>query len=81
MVNVGGQEYFTAEEACDALGVKPATLYSYVNRGLIHSYRQGIRRSRLYLRSEIEALLDVTPVLRDDLPADIPAAETWTSEH
>ena len=81
MVNVQGEEYYTAEEACDVLGVKPATLYSYVNRGLIISYRQGIRRQRLYRRSEIERLLEVTPVPRDDEPPDIPYAESWTREH
>jgi excisionase family DNA binding protein len=81
MVYVQGEEYYTAEEACDALGVKPATLYAYVNRGLLRSYRQGIRRTRLYRRAEIEALLEVTPVERLGAQSDIPAAETWTGEH
>lgn len=81
MVCVQGEEYYTAEEACDVLGVKLATLYSYVNRGLITSYRQGIRRHRLYRRSQIDALLEVSPVARDELVPDIPLAETWTLEH
>ena len=81
MVCVQGEEYYTAEEACDVLGVKLATLYSYVNRGLITSYRQGIRRHRLYRRSQIDALLEVSPVARDELAPDIPLAETWTLEH
>lgn len=81
VIHVQGEEYYTAEEACEALGVKPATLYSYVNRGLITSYRQGIRRHRLYRRAEIDALLEVTPVARDESPPDIPHAESWTSEH
>ena len=80
MRHVQGEEYYSAEEACDVLGVKPATLYSYVNRGLLTSYRQGIRRQRLYRRSEVEALLEVTPANRDDL-SPIPPAESWTSEH
>ena len=71
--------FYTAKEACAALGVKLATLYSYVNRGLLTSYRQGIRRQRLYRRSEVNALLVITPVERDhDM---IPLAETWASEH
>lgn len=74
-----GEEYYTAEEACAVLGVKPATLYSYVNRGLLTSYRQNIRRQRLYRRSEVEALLQISPVERDS--TTIPRAETWASEH
>lgn len=80
MLQVQGEDYYSAEEACDVLGVKPATLYSYVNRGLLTSYRQGIRRQRLYRRTEVEALLEVTPASRDE-PTAIPPAETWTSEH
>jgi citrate synthase len=81
MVYLQGEEYYSAEEACEVLGVKLATLYSYVNRGLVTSYRQGIRRHRLYRRSEIDALLEVTPVPREELRSDIPPAESWTLEH
>ena len=81
MIHVQGEEYYTAEEACQVLGVKLATLYSYVNRGLITSYRQAIRRHRLYRRSEVDALLEVTPALREDLSPGIPLAESWTLEH
>ncbi len=80
MVSIAGEEYYTAQEACAVLGVKLATLYSYVNRGLITSYRQGIRRERLYKRGEIDALLEVTPAAREVDP-EIPLAETWNSEH
>jgi excisionase family DNA binding protein len=72
-------EYYTAEEACEVLGVKLATLYSYVNRGLLTSYRQNIRRQRLYRRREVDALLDISPVERDE--AEIPLADTWNTEH
>jgi excisionase family DNA binding protein len=71
--------FYTAEEACNALGVKLATLYSYVNRGLLTSYRQNIRRQRLYRRTEVDALLEITPVERGRV--EIPLAETWTLEH
>jgi citrate synthase len=81
VIHVQGEEYYTAEEACETLGVKPSTLYSYVNRGLIKSYRQGIRRHRLYRRAEVDALLEVSPVTREELGPDIPHAESWTSEH
>lgn len=78
MVEIQGEQYYTADEACGVLGVKPATLYSYVNRGLLTSYRQGIRRQRLYLRRQVDGLLEVTPS-RDG--PDIPPAESWAAEH
>jgi excisionase family DNA binding protein len=56
MIVMDGKEFVTAQEACQLLGVKAATLYAYVSRGVLHSYRQGIKRARLYLRSDIEDL-------------------------
>ncbi len=56
MVLMEGQEFLTAEEACALLGIKPATLYAYVSRGMLNSYRQGIKRKRLYRREEVERL-------------------------
>jgi excisionase family DNA binding protein len=56
MIVMDGEEYLTAQEACDILNVKPATLYAYVSRGLLSSYRQGIRRARLYRRADVERL-------------------------
>ncbi len=55
------EAYLTAKEACDLLGVKAQTLYAYVSRGLLRSFRQGIRRRRLYLRREVDALLRLGP--------------------
>lgn len=81
MVSIQGEDYYTAEEACAVLGVKLATLYSYVNRGLVISYRQTIRRHRLYRRDEIDALLDVRAVPREEPIVEIPPAESWTIEH
>ena len=56
MIVRDGEEFLTAQEACTILGVKPATLYAYVSRGLLESYRQGIKRMRLYRRAEVESL-------------------------
>ena len=82
MVTVDGEEYLTVDEAAALLGVKPATLYAYVSRGILRSYRQGIKRQRLYRRAEIERLLRMAPsVPADDGDArklpDIPLAESW----
>jgi len=57
MIMMEGEEFLTAQEACAILGVKPATLYAYVSRGLLDSFRQGIKRQRLYRREEVERLI------------------------
>ena len=87
MVVLDGEEYLTVDEAARLLGVKHATLYAYVSRGVLRSYRQGIKRQRLYRRSEIESLLRLAPSgATADAPAplaarrrraDIPLAESW----
>ena len=75
-----GEEYLTVDEAAGLMGVKPATLYAYVSRGILRSYRQGIKRQRLYRRADVEQLTRVAPSAPDDavrrLP-DIPPAESW----
>jgi excisionase family DNA binding protein len=84
MVVLDGEEYMTVEEAARRLGIKRATLYAYVSRGLLKSYRQGIKRRRLYRRTEVEALLRLAPSGQGptDVPAarrptEIPLAESW----
>jgi citrate synthase len=61
MVVLEGEEFLAVDEAARLLGVKPATLYAYVSRGLLRSYRQGIKRQRLYRRSEVEGLVRLVP--------------------
>jgi citrate synthase len=84
MVVLDGEEYLTVDEAARLLGVKPATLYAYVSRGVLRSYRQGIKRQRLYRRAEVEGLLRLAPSggrsagkVRRRRPVDIPLAESW----
>ena len=63
MIVMEGEEFLTAQEACAILGVKPATLYAYVSRGLLGSFRQGIKRQRLYRRVQhfgLEALTNTS---------------------
>ncbi|MGB8347230.1 MAG: helix-turn-helix domain-containing protein [Ktedonobacteraceae bacterium] len=81
MIELNGETYLDGNEACSLLGIKAATLYSYASRGVLRSYRQGIKRRRLYKRSELEALLQLRPSAdvqqhrhRDD---DLPPAEDW----
>lgn len=47
--------YLTAREAAAALGVRPATLYAYVSRGLVRSEATG-GRERRYHAEDIAAL-------------------------
>ncbi len=89
MIVIEGEEYLTVAEAARRLGIKPATLYAYVSRGVLQSYRQGIKRQRLYRRVEVEGLLRLGPssrakartssgrVRRDGRDLDIPLAESW----
>lgn len=57
MVEIDGELYVNVAEATALLGVKPATLYTYVSRGVLRSYRQAVGRQRLYRRADVLALL------------------------
>lgn len=91
MIELDGENYLDGNEASRLLGVKMSTLYAYVSRGILKSYKQGIKRQRLYKQAEIEALLRPRPS-DDPLPAskqtadghtpqkkltEIPLAEDW----
>ena len=72
--------FVTAAEACELLAVKPATLYAYVSRGLVQSYKQGTRRQRLYRRSELVALREMREASEENDRADLPDAASWVGE-
>lgn len=93
MIVLDGEEYLTGVEAARLLGIKRETLYAYVSRGVLRSYRQGIKRQRLYRRAEVESLLRLAP----SSPAaaavpgqarragrrardEVPLAESWIRE-
>lgn len=73
MIELDGENYLDGEEASRLLGVKTATLYAYVSRGLLKSYKQGIKRQRLYRQTEVEALLRLRP---SDMPPGVPADQS-----
>ncbi len=87
MIELNGETYLNGNEACSLLGIKVSTLYTYVSRGVLKSYKQGIKRQRLYKRAELEALLrlrpgnDSSPITinqhRPDEGPDIPHAKDW----
>ena len=82
MVELDGEHYLDGHEASTLLGVKLSTLYTYVSRGVLKSYKQGIKRKRLYKLAELESLLQLR-VSHDSLtlPASsIDSSATSTQE-
>ena len=59
------------------LGIKPATLYAYVSRGVLRSYRQGIKRERLYRRYDVQLVLRLHPT-KSRHP--LPQAADWVGD-
>jgi citrate synthase len=52
----GGGHWLSAAEAAERLGVKTATLYAYVSRGMLASHRTAGRRQSRFERAEVERL-------------------------
>ena len=82
MIELEGEKFLDGREASHLLGVKLSTLYSYVSRGILRSYRQGIKRQRLYKQAELEALLQLRPSTSspsslDSDHGELPRAEEW----
>jgi citrate synthase len=50
------RDYVDAKQATLWLGIRLATLYAYVSRGLIRSVSIAGQRQRLYLREDLERL-------------------------
>ena len=61
MIDINGEAFLDVQEAAERLGVKRETLYAYVSRGLLRSFRQGVRRRRLYMLRDVESLLSLRP--------------------
>ena len=69
----------TAAEAAAQLGVKLGTLYAYVSRGWLKSYRRRVGREALYRRADIEALRGVTMPERGRRARSLPDASSWVT--
>jgi excisionase family DNA binding protein len=88
VIVIDGERYLDSGEAARRLGVKRETLYAYVSRGLLRSYRQGIKRQRLYRQADVEELLRLAPASREPMMAavrrriswEIPLAESWVRD-
>ena len=89
MQTIDDVEYLDVDEAAARLGVKKATIYAYVSRGVLGSFRQGIGRKRLYQRAAVEALREARPSdepapdQTDDVVRNVtlPDAASWAGEH
>jgi citrate synthase len=69
----------TAAEAASQLGVKLGTLYAYVSRGWLKSYRRRVGRQALYRRADIEALRGVIAPERGRRARSLPDASSWVT--
>src|SRR5271166_3161106 len=69
----------TANEAADQLGVKLGTLYAYVSRGWLKSYRRKVGRQALYRRADIDALRGVVSPERGRRGRALPEATSWVT--
>lgn len=90
---IDGESYLDVDEVIALLGVKRATLYSYVSRGVLRSYRQAVGRRRLYRRADVAALCAIqaelpaetlsTATLDDGVLRDVclPDAASWAGDH
>jgi citrate synthase len=74
-----GLQMLTAAEAAAQLGVKLGTLYAYVSRGWLKSYRRKVGREALYRRADIEALRGVTMPERGRRGRSLPDASSWVT--
>lgn len=78
MIELNGEHYIDGREASVLLGIKLSTLYTYVSRGVLKSYKQGIKRQRLYKLAEVKQLLQLRPsdeILSSSQPVEPPATQ------
>jgi citrate synthase len=55
--------WITTTEAAQRLGVKRATLYAYVSRGLLRSERRPGQQESLFDRAQVESMASATPAV------------------
>lgn len=85
MIELNGEPYLDGHEASTFLGIKLSTLYTYVSRGVLKSYRQGMKKRRLYKQAELEALLRLrtsedSAETTTNTVTEIPYAREWISD-
>lgn len=80
-------EYLTSEEVLQVLGIKKASLYTYVSRGMVRTIkRPGQKKANLYLKSDVDRLRsrfsnrDGGPVVSHSLRYGEPVVQSWICE-
>ena len=79
-------DYVNSTEAISILGVRRATLYTYVSRGLIKTVRPTGMKTKLYRKADVEKLKSRAvarsggPQVSHALRYGEPIAQTWISE-
>ncbi|BCY07698.1 citrate synthase [Actinoplanes sp. L3-i22] len=51
------RQFLTTEQVAERLGVKPATVYAYVSRGLLPSRRNAAGKASLFAKADVDALI------------------------
>lgn len=77
-------EYLTSDDVMRALGIRKATLYTYVSRGLVRTIKQpGQKKANLYLKVDVDRLRtrvedsEVGPVISRSLRYGEPVVQSW----
>lgn len=79
-------EYLTSGEVMKALGIKKASLYTYVSRGLVRTIKQpGQKKANLYLKADIDRLRSrvdqvAGPEISQSLRYGEPVVQSWICE-
>lgn len=84
---VNDLEYLTSEEVMQVLGIKKASLYTYVSRGLVRTVKQpGQKKANLYLKADVDKLRtragagETGPVISHSLRYGEPVVQSWISD-
>ncbi|GAA2871584.1 citrate synthase [Actinoplanes cyaneus] len=51
------RQFLTTDQVAERLGVKPATVYAYVSRGLLPSRRNAAGKGSLFAKADVDALI------------------------
>jgi citrate synthase len=80
-------EYLSSDEVMQVLGIRKATLYTYVSRGLVRTIKQpGQKKANLYLKADVDRLRtrvqdsEAGPVISRSLRYGEPVVQSWICE-
>lgn len=83
---VNDLEYLTSDEVMKVLGIKKASLYTYVSRGLVRTIKQpGQKKANLYLKADVDRLRsrvdeEAGPEISQSLRYGEPVVQSWICE-